>query len=231
MLKYSRISLAILVCSGSMSATYSQTQRVEITGSSIKRTDSETALPVTVITRDQIEKSGAVSIEEILHRVTASSAAFSDSSQGVGYATSNANLRGLGANSTLILLNGRRLSNHPFGNVGGTTAVDLNSIPFAALERIEVLRDGASAIYGTDAIGGVINFITRRDYTGGEISARFGDTQAGIGGRETGASLAYGLGNQQFNLLVTAHVQKNTRIRAVDQGLYLRGSPAAAGRR
>ena len=219
-----QLKLTVLLSLGAaVSAGAQTTQRVEITGSSIKRTDSETALPVTVITRDQIERSGAVSVEDVLHRVTASSAAFSDSSQGVGYATSNANLRGLGANSTLVLLNGRRLSNHPFGNVGGTVAVDLNSIPFAALDRIEVLRDGASAVYGTDAVGGVINFITRRDYTGGEVSLRYGDTEARIGGRETGASLAYGLGNERFNLLMTAHVAKSTRIRAVDQGLYLRG--------
>ena len=219
-----QLKLTVLLSLGAaVSAGAQTTQRVEITGSSIKRTDSETALPVTVITRDQIEKSGAVSVEDVLHRVTASSAAFSDSSQGVGYATSNANLRGLGANSTLVLLNGRRLSNHPFGNVGGTVAVDLNSIPFAALDRIEVLRDGASAVYGTDAVGGVINFITRRDYIGGELSLRYGDTEARIGGRETGASLAYGLGNERFNLLMTAHVAKSTRIRAVDQGLYLRG--------
>ena len=225
MFRRSALSTAVLLVLGSLTVaqSHAQTQRVEITGSSIKRTDSETALPVTVITRDQIERSGAVSVEDVLHRVTASSAAFSDSSQGVGYATSNANLRGLGANSTLVLLNGRRLSNHPFGNVGGTVAVDLNSIPFAALDRIEVLRDGASAVYGTDAIGGVINFITRRDYTGGEVSLRYGDTEARIGGRETGASLAYGLGNERFNLLMTAHVAKSTRIRAVDQGLYLRG--------
>lgn len=225
MFKRNHLSAAALLSLGGLLATQAQaqTQRVEITGSSIKRTDSETALPVTVITRDQIEKSGAVSVEDVLHRVTASSAAFSDSTQGVGYATSNANLRGLGANSTLVLLNGRRLSNHPFGNVGGTVAVDLNSIPFAALDRIEVLRDGASAVYGTDAVGGVINFITRRDYTGGEMSLRYGDTEARIGGRETGASLAYGLGNERFNLLLTAHVAKSTRIRAVDQGLYLRG--------
>ena len=226
-----KLKFSAMLVMGSVAALgcHAQTQRVEITGSSIKRTDSETALPVTVITRDQIEKSGAVSVEDVLHRVTASAAGFSDSSQGVGYATSNANLRGLGANSTLILLNGRRLSNHPFGNVGGTVAVDLNSIPFAALDRIEVLRDGASAIYGTDAVGGVINFITRHDYIGGELSVRYGDTQVRIGGRDTSASLAYGLGDQRFNLLLTAHVAKSTRIRAVDQGLYLRGVQEVPG--
>ncbi|HET7868136.1 MAG TPA: TonB-dependent receptor plug domain-containing protein, partial [Burkholderiaceae bacterium] len=168
---------------------------MEITGSSIKRVNSETALPVTVITREQIERSGATNVEGLLQRVSASAGLQSDSTQGAGYATSNANMRGLGANSTLVLLNGRRLANHPFGSIGGTVAVDLNSIPFAALERIEVLRDGASAVYGTDAVGGVINFITRRDYNKGELSLRYGDTNQRIGGKESGLSAAYGYGD------------------------------------
>ena len=226
-------SAAALVASGlalleptTAHAQQQELQRVEITGSSIKRIDAETALPVTVITREQIDKSGAVNTEDLLRRVSASAAMFSDTTQGVGYATSNANLRGLGANSTLVLLNGRRLANHPFGSIGGTVAVDLNSIPFAAIERIEVLRDGASAVYGTDAVGGVINFITRRDYQRGEVSVRYGDTADGIGGREQGASIAFGMGDpaaDRFNLLVTANFQKNTRLRAVDQELYNRG--------
>jgi len=215
----------------SQSAT-AEPQRVEITGSSIKRLASETALPVTVINREQIEQSGAVNVEDVLRRVAAISGLVSDSTQGAGYATSNANMRSLGPNSTLVLLNGRRLAGHPFGSIGGSVAVDLNSIPFAAIDRIEVLRDGASAIYGTDAVAGVINFITRRDYDKGEISVRYGDTEAGIGGRETGVSLAYGLGNlgtDRYNLLVTANIKKQTRIQAVDQGLYLRHATEVPG--
>jgi iron complex outermembrane receptor protein len=202
------------------------TQRVEITGSSIKRVDSETALPVTVITREQIEKSGAVTVEDLIHRVAASGATVSGSTQGAGYATSNANLRGLGTSSTLVLLNGRRLANFAFGSVGGNVAVDLNSIPFAALERIEVLRDGASAVYGSDAVGGVINFITRKNYKGGELSVRYADTEAGVGGTESGGSIAFGLGDpgvDRYNLLVTANFQKQTRIKALDQQWYMRG--------
>jgi iron complex outermembrane receptor protein len=203
-----------------------QLERVEITGSSIKRVESETALPVTIITREQIERSGATKVEDLLARVSAGNAMQSDTTQGAGYATSNANLRGVGATSTLVLLNGRRLANHPFGNIGGTVAVDLNSIPFAAIERIEVLRDGASAVYGTDAVGGVINFITRRDYKNGELTLRYGNTQKDIGGKEDGLSIAYGMGDlatDRYNLLVTANYQANTRLRAVDQKLYLRG--------
>lgn len=207
-------------------------QRVEITGSSIKRMEAETALPVTVINREQIERSGVTNVEDILRRVSASSGQLSDSTQGAGYATSNANLRGLGPNSTLVLLNGRRLAGHPFGSIGGSVAVDLNSIPFAAIDRIEVLRDGASATYGTDAVGGVINFITRKDYQNGEIKARYGDTEAGVGGRETGVSLAFGtgdLGKDNYNLLLTANIKQQTRIKAVDQGLYLRHATEVPG--
>ena len=238
MLKKKRLCTALaLVYAGGMSlvapAMAQETlERVSVTGSSIKRLDSETALPVTVITRAQIDATGATSTEDLLKRVSANSAAFSDGTQGVGYGTSNANLRGLGANSTLVLLNGRRLSNHPFGNIGGAASVDLNSIPFAAIERIEVLRDGASAVYGTDAVGGVINFITRKDYRSGEVSLRYGNTEANIGGAEKGASIAVGfgdLGSDGFNLLLTANVQKNTRIRAIDQGYYNRGVDEVPG--
>ena len=231
MFQRTKICAAALACLGSALALQTahaqqqQLDRVEITGSSIKRVDAETALPVTIITRAQIESSGATTTEDLLRRVSANSAMTSDSTQGVGYATANANLRGLGANSTLILLNGRRLANHPFGNIGGAIAVDLNSIPFIAIERIEVLRDGASAVYGTDAVGGVINFITRKDYQRGEISVRYGDTQAKIGGSEKGGSLAVGFGDlaqDKFNVLLTANTVKSSRIRAIDQGLYNR---------
>jgi len=227
MRKTTRLCAALAVAYGAAGAVWAQAalERVVVTGSSIKRLESETALPVTVITREQIDKSGATNVEDLLRRVSASAAAFSDSTQGAGYATSNANMRGLGANSTLVLLNGRRLANHPFGSIGGNVAVDLNSIPFAALERVEVLRDGASAVYGTDAVGGVINFITRRDYQKGEVALRYGTTSAGIGGSEKGATLSLGLGDYHgdgFNVLVTANVQRNTRLKAVDQQLYNR---------
>jgi iron complex outermembrane recepter protein len=209
-----------------------QLDRVVVTGSSIKRLESETALPVSVITREQILKSGATTVEDILRRVTASTAMLSDSTQGAGYATSNANMRGLGANSTLVLLNGRRLAGHPFGSIGGSVAVDLNSIPFAAIDRIEVLRDGASAIYGTDAVGGVINFITRKDYQRGEISARYYEPEETKGGKEHGGSIAYGMGDLNkdgYNLMVTANIKEQTRLQAIEQGLYWRHATEVPG--
>ena len=234
MFKITTISSAVLIlAAGSALAQEAQKlERIQITGSSIKRVESETALPVTVISRDAIEKSGATNVEDILRRLSVNSAQLSDSTQGAGYATSNANLRGLGANSTLVLLNGRRLAGHPFGSIGGSVAVDLNSIPFAAIERIEVLRDGASAVYGTDAVAGVINFITRRDYDKGELTLRYGAPEKDVGGKEHGGSLAFGFGNLDrdgYNFLVTANIKEQTRIEAAKQGWYWRHATEVPG--
>ncbi len=234
MFKTTTISSAILLlaASSALAQEAQKLERIQITGSSIKRVESETALPVTVISRDAIEKSGAVNVEDILRRLSVNSAQLSDSTQGAGYATSNANLRGLGANSTLVLLNGRRLAGHPFGSIGGSVAVDLNSIPFAAIERIEVLRDGASAIYGTDAVAGVINFITRKDYDKGELTLRYGAPEKNVGGKEHGGSLAFGMGNLDkdgYNLLVTANIKEQTRLEAAKQGWYWRHETEVPG--
>jgi len=197
-------TLAVAASVPALAQQAQKIEKIEVTGSNIKRIEGETALPVTVISRQDIERMGAVTTEDILKRITSSTAMYSDSTQGVGYAVSNANLRGIGASSTLVLLNGRRLANHAFGSVGGfnasANAVDLNSIPFSAIERVEVLRDGASAVYGTDAVGGVINFITRTDYRGGEASLMYGRPQDHIGGRESGVTVALGAGDLEQRL-------------------------------
>ena len=162
-------------------------ERIEITGSNIKRVQDEGALPVQIITRKDIDRRGITSVEELLMTISANGTGADNLSSNVGIqlgttdrnnnGNSSANLRGLGASSTLVLLNGRRISNH--GAKGN--AVDLSSIPLAAIERVEILKDGASAIYGTDAIGGVINFILRRDYKGVELTASTDVTQHGGG--------------------------------------------------
>jgi iron complex outermembrane receptor protein len=169
-----------------------QVQRVEITGSSIKRVDAETAVPVTVIKADDLKKQGITSVEQIMQSVSAVQVQQA-SSQAVGLGTggaSFADLRGLGANKTLVLLNGRRIANQAFDS----SAPDLNAIPFAAIERIEVLRDGASALYGTDAISGVINFITRKDYRGGTITLGM-DKPKESGGDTHSANIGFGAGD------------------------------------
>jgi iron complex outermembrane receptor protein len=170
--------------------------RIEITGSAIKRVDSESALPVQVITRDEILKAGVTTASELLAKVAANVGGLSDGiSINVGgdqRGFNSANLRGLGTSSTLILLNGRRMAN--FASPGDDAGVDLNNIPAAAIERVEVLLDGASALYGTDAIGGVINFITRKDFQGVEASTYWGRTQEGGAGKRT-FTLGGGIGD------------------------------------
>ena len=175
-------------------------ERVEITGSNVKRAADEGSLPVQIVTREELTRAGITSAEQLLSRVSANGTGTDNLSSNVGIqlgttdrnnnGNSSANLRGLGASSTLVLLNGRRVSTH--GAKGN--AVDLNSIPLAAVERVEILKDGASAIYGTDAIGGVINFILRKDYQGGEVTG-FADLTHDGGGNIFRGSLLGGWGD------------------------------------
>ena len=184
-------------------------EKVEVTGSSIKRVVDEGSLPLQVITRQDIANRGITSTEELMMKLSANGTGADNLSSNVGIqlgttdrnnnGNSSANLRGLGASNTLVLLNGRRVSTH--GAKGN--AVDLNSIPFSAIERVEILKDGASAIYGTDAIAGVINFITRKDFTGVELSAMTDITEEG-GGNIYRANVLAGWGDlakDRFNVM------------------------------
>jgi iron complex outermembrane receptor protein len=201
-------------------ATTGPLQRVEITGSSIKRIAKEGALPIQVITFDQIEKQGITSAEQLLRMISASGTGADNMTSGnnvfgadadrVSGGASYASLRGLGPSSTLVLLNGRRIATH--GASG--KAVDLNAIPLAAIARVEILKDGASAIYGTDAIGGVINFILRTDYQGVEASLGRNFTEQG-GGATRRFSLVGGTGNldaDKFNLMASLTIDHNDKL-------------------
>jgi iron complex outermembrane receptor protein len=194
-------------------------QRIEITGSSIKRIDGETALPVQTVTREDIAKSGVTTAAELLTKISANSNGLSDGAS-ISDGTSgqrglnSANLRGIGTSSTLVLLNGRRLAN--FASPGDNAGVDLNNIPAGAIQRVEILKDGASAIYGTDAIGGVINFITRRDYRGGELNLYQGVTQQGGAGKQT-FTIGGGKGDYDrdgFNVMGVLDVQMLEGLRS-----------------
>ncbi|MCA3034088.1 MAG: TonB-dependent receptor plug domain-containing protein, partial [Rhodocyclaceae bacterium] len=163
-------------------------EKIEVTGSSIKRIEGENALPVQVISREDIDKSGVTTAAELLQKITANVGGLTDGASitdqaGAQRGFNGANLRGLGVSSTLILLNGRRLAN--FASPGDNSGVDLNNIPSGAVQRVEVLKDGASAIYGTDAMGGVINFITRKDYQGADIKIYTASTEQGGAGKTT----------------------------------------------
>ncbi|MGK5044023.1 TonB-dependent receptor [Janthinobacterium sp. GB1R12] len=193
-------------------------QRVEITGSAIKRLESETALPVQIITRAEIDKAGVTTAAELMARVSANVGGLTDGASinvgGDQRGFNSANLRGVGTSSTLVLLNGRRMAN--FASPGDDAGVDLNNIPAAALQRVEVLLDGASALYGTDAIGGVINFITRKDYQGVELNVYGSRTDEGGAGKRT-ASITAGTGDlaaDGYNIFAVVDLQKTDRLRS-----------------
>jgi iron complex outermembrane receptor protein len=199
--------------------------RIEVTGSRIPRSDLESALPVQVITREDIERGGVSTVAELMSQVSANVGAFSDAlSVGVQFnprtvvprpGLSSVNLRGIGDGSTLVLINGRRIANYAFD--GG--AVDVNAIPLAAIDRVEILKDGASAIYGTDAIAGVVNFILRKDYRGGEVTGYGNWTQHG-GGNQYHANASAGFGDlatDRFNAFITLDYQKDEALRPSDR--------------
>jgi iron complex outermembrane receptor protein len=173
--------------------------RVQVTGSRIKRVDIEGSTPVTVISREDIDFSGDSTVSELLRSSTFNSfGSFRDASgYGNGFSgTSFVSLRGLGSQRTLVLLDGRRLSAFPGG---GGDSVDLNLIPIDMIERIEILRDGASAIYGSDAIAGVINIITRKDMDGAivVVQTESPEVQGGDGDRY---SVAGGMSGDRGNI-------------------------------
>lgn len=190
-----------------------QLERVEITGSAIRRIASEGALPVTTLTRTDIEKSGATSVAELIQKLPAMQG-FTTSSQSVnggGAGTTTASLHALGSNYTLVLLNGRRMA--PF-NTGST--VNLESIPLSAVERVEVLLDGASALYGSDAIGGVVNFILRRNSTAGEAAVSANVVERG-GGEIASAAVTKGFGDLDrdgYNVLASLSVERQSQLKA-----------------
>lgn len=179
--------------------------RVQVTGSRIKRTDVEGALPIQVIDRQQIELSGSTSVADLLRQQPINSAgSFRPQSGSTGQSFAGLSLRGLGSGRTLILVDGRRAPNAP--NFG--TAQDLNAVPLGAVERIEILSDGASAIYGADAIGGVVNIITRSDFDGVEAYIGTSDPKR-KGGDTREAGVIFGVAGNRGRIM--AGVSNNKR--------------------
>ncbi|TDK66076.1 TonB-dependent receptor [Sapientia aquatica] len=195
-----------------------QVEKVFITGSNIKTIDSETASPLQILKREDIVRQGVTNVSDLIANISASS------SQGnltdIGGSNSfapggtEASLRNLGAQSTLVLVNGRRIATFGFANFTEVFS-NVDSIPIDAVERVEVLKSGASAIYGSDAVAGVINIITRQNYQGVEVSA---DTQKSIQSHKFGtskASITAGFGdyaNDGFNVLVNADLFKRQSV-------------------
>jgi iron complex outermembrane receptor protein len=195
-------------------------EKFEVTGSMIKRIEGEGATPLLTITPLEMEQRGIVSAEQMIMELNingngldnlASNADVVAGAQRGNNGATSANLRGQGAGATLVLLNGRRVASH--GLNGGT--VDLNSIPFAAIERVEVLKDGASAIYGTDAIGGVINFILKTNYQGASASAAMDVTERG-GGNAFRYNAVAGFGDlnqDRYNIMASLSLSDSKVLR------------------
>jgi iron complex outermembrane receptor protein len=188
-------------------------QRVEITGSSVKRVDAETALPVQVITKAEIARTGASSTEELLQSISAfSSAGGTSNATGAGTSTgglSSISLRGLGSTRTLVLVNGRRLAAFA-GSDGGS--VNVNVIPLAAIERVEVLKDGASGVYGSDAVAGVVNFILSKKMEGVEVTGGYGSPSSSGGGQNSKASITGGWNTDDLNVVLSGSYEKDKAL-------------------
>ncbi|TCM69883.1 iron complex outermembrane receptor protein [Acinetobacter calcoaceticus] len=203
--------------------TTTKVAKVTVTGSSIKGVAAQSASPITVVKVDELVKQGVTTVEEALSKISANQSNFVTASN-VGRsktAGSSANLRALGANKTLVLLNGRRLA----ANAYDSGVTNLNIIPMAMLERIEVLRDGASATYGTDAIGGVINFITKKEFTGLNITSGYQKPEA-KGGEQQEFSIFGGFGDldeDKYNFFGVVDYRKMNRVMAQDRNISRRG--------
>jgi iron complex outermembrane receptor protein len=194
------------------SSSSDQGEKIEVTGSHIKRIDSEGPSPVTTITKKDIERTGYNSVADVLRQDTGSSFGAAREQSGSNAAgNAEVNLRGLGSTNTLVLLNGQRM---PTDAVTG--AVDLNMIPLAAVERIEILKDGASAIYGSDALGGVVNIITRKDFNGNELDVRQSLPQH-KGGARTDIGLVNGISGEKFNAVTTFAFRNNWGVNSRDR--------------
>ena len=181
-----------------------------------------------MITRDEIERTGAQNVAELLQYVSANASGGQILVTNVIGAQTNsvstAALRGLGGQNTLVLLNGKRLT-AASGEIQGVYGVNLDSIPFSAIERVEVLKDGASAVYGSDAIGGVINFILRQDFRGAEVTLYYGaPTRSGGGGEKYNATGTVGFGDlakDKYNVFVS-RVLPEGRVARPEQAQLLR---------
>ena len=169
-------------------------EKIQVTGSRIRRADIEGANPVSVLDAIEIEKFGITSIGDVLQSIPAAGSAINTNNNNGGNGTTTINIRGIGSNRTLVLVNGKRWS----PGLGGS--VDLNNIPASIIERIEVLKDGASAVYGSDAIAGVVNIITKQDFEGVHASAYQGEYISEGDGNKEQYDIGFGVSNDKGNV-------------------------------
>ena len=210
-------------------ANETELQEIVVTGSMIKRPNAETAEAVTIIKVDDLKDQGIVNVEQALGTLT-SAAPSVNIAAGVGSFSgggSYANLRHLGNGSTLVLLDGQRLANNAFNGL----AVDLSGVPFSAISSVEVLREGASALYGSDAIAGVINFITKKNYQGAEAQVNF-DRPQQSGGSSGEADFTFGhgdLASDGYNFMITGSYSRQEELQAAQRAFSATGFNPALG--
>ena len=224
MFKRSHISIAAAVAAGSLAsagAFAQDAQRVEITGSAVRRIAAETALPVTVLRAADIARSGVTNTVDLLRILPTVQGSTGESASvgGTTFGFSGVSIHNIGETRTLVLLNGHRLS--LFGGqtlTGFAAGFDLNAIPVSAIERVEVLTDGASALYGADAIAGVVNFITKRDVTDGDVTVGLSEPKGGA--KEKRVSLSKGFGSldkDNFNLMLSFAHDERTKLDSTER--------------
>ncbi|MGR5259269.1 TonB-dependent receptor [Vibrio astriarenae] len=190
-------------------------QKMKVTGSRISRVEMEGAEPVQVLSSEYIENTGLIALGDILNQLPGVGGDVQSTSVNNGSnGAATVNLRGLGAERTLVLVNGRRMVN---GGTGADASVDLNMIPTAMVERIEVLKNGASSVYGSDAVGGVVNIITKQDFEGFEVNLKQGMTSESDG-EVTDISILAGASNDRGNVTFSAGFTKENEIMAGDRG-------------
>jgi outer membrane receptor protein involved in Fe transport len=208
-------------------------QTVYVTGSRIGRTaDFEGPSPVLTVDREAIENSGYTNLQQLLEKIPVNgNGAFStrgNNQDSTANGAASISLRGLGADATLVLVNGRRVAISSFAESVTTNFVDINTIPVAAIERVEVLKDGASAVYGSDAVAGVINIVLRKDFDGFEVSASYGDVTSGSAA-ETNASAIWGTSGEDSNITMIIDYFKNDTLFNSERGRIGSANNTAAG--
>jgi iron complex outermembrane receptor protein len=208
---------------GSPSASTLET--IVVTGSYIRRTDTESPSPVDVISAEDILKSGSTTIADVIHSLSSdnSGTLTSNFSGAMAGGASGVSLRGLTVDATLVLVDGHRMATYPLADDGQRPFVDIGSLPLGIVERVEVLKDGASAIYGSDAIAGVVNIITKKEFTGFDLSTNLGSSYK-ADGLEQRLSATYGFGNlanDGHNFYFNVEYRHQAEIKQEDRGSYL----------
>ena len=201
-----------------------ETERIIVTGSNIPTAQEVGPNPVLNINRDLINKSGERTAEELIKNLpVANGGGVPISNNGTGFTpgASAISLRGLGPEATLVLVDGRRIAPYPIGNGGTSSFFDLRSIPEAAIESIEILKDGASTTYGADAVAGVVNIKLRHDYKGAEATFEYGNTLDKDSGEIRG-SVIFGVGDENTTITGSMNYYKRNSIFNRDRGFSLK---------